>query len=240
MINLLKIKRVANKLVKTHKQICAKFAIKTERIGRLPRRLVERILTYLRFHCASERIIFTQFSKNRWFGKKFINNKNEESNKINLCRKKVWQDPCYFLAFGFGSGLIRKAPGTFGTIAALPVYLLISHLACYLYLLISISFFIIGIFISDIVSKDLGVDDYSGIVWDEIVGYLFVMLLVPVNFTYMLLGFILFRIFDIWKPAPIRYFDEKIKGGLGVMIDDLIAAVYAWIILQIIIRMIHV
>jgi phosphatidylglycerophosphatase A len=143
--------------------------------------------------------------------------------------KKVWTNPIYFLAFGFGSGLARFAPGTFGTIAAIPIYLLIDNFSKPAYLITVLCLFIIGVFICSYVSKDLKVDDYKGIVFDEIVGYLCVMFLMPTTYLSMLLGFILFRIFDIWKPEPIRYFDKKFKNGFGVMFDDLIAAIFAWI-----------
>ena len=99
--------------------------------------------------------------------------------------------------------------------------------------------FFIGVKIIDIVSQDLGIDDYSGIVWDEIIGFLFVMYSVPISTLHILLGFGLFRLFDIWKPFPIRWLDKHLKGGMGVMLDDFIAAIFAWVVLQIIIRIIH-
>jgi phosphatidylglycerophosphatase A len=149
--------------------------------------------------------------------------------------KKVWIDPVYFLAFGFGSGLAKIAPGTFGTIAAIPIYLLINNTSNYVYLAISTLLFIIGIPIANKVTIDLGVDDYKGIVIDEIVGYLFVMFLAPSGVYWIILGFILFRLFDIWKPEPIRFIDKRVKGGFGIMLDDLVAAIFAWIALQLIV-----
>ena len=148
--------------------------------------------------------------------------------------KKVWQDPLYFLAFGFGSGLMNPAPGTWGTLAALPVYLLMMNLPHWLYLLVTALAFGLGVWICDKVSKDLGVHDYKGIVWDEIVGYLLTMSLVPEGIYWMGAGFVLFRIFDIWKPQPIKYLDERVHGGLGIMLDDLVAAIPAWLILQLV------
>lgn len=145
---------------------------------------------------------------------------------------KVFQKPIYFLAFGFGSGLSPILPGTFGTLAAIPLYLLIKDLPWLLYLLITIIAFVYGIYICNMVSKDLGEHDYPGIVWDEIVGYFITMFLAPKTASWMLLGFLLFRIFDIWKPQPIRYFDKHVQGGIGIMLDDVIAALFAWIILQ--------
>ena len=145
--------------------------------------------------------------------------------------KKVWINPAYFLAFGFGSGLAPFAPGTFGTLAGIPIYLLINNVSKPTYLITVLCLFIIGVFICSYVSKDLAVDDYKGIVFDEMVGYLCVMFLMPTSFISMLLGFILFRVFDIWKPMPIKYFDNKFKNGFGVMFDDLLAAMFAWFVM---------
>jgi len=145
---------------------------------------------------------------------------------------KVWHDPIYFIAFGFGTGLMRVAPGTWGTVAAIPVYLLIAKTSPLVYLLFTIAAFAFGVFVSDKVSQDLGVHDYGGIVWDEVVGYLLTLFMVPVGFWWMLLGFVLFRIFDIWKPQPIGWVDKHVHGGLGIMLDDVIAAIFAGIILQ--------
>lgn len=151
--------------------------------------------------------------------------------QINLANR-VWQDPIYFIAFGFGTGLMPKAPGTWGTLAAIPVYLLLMHCNPTIYLILTALAFILGVWVSDKVSKELGVHDYKGIVWDEVVGYLLTMFMAPHGFKWMLCGFILFRIFDIWKPQPIGYIDEKVKGGMGIMLDDVLAAIPAWIIMQ--------
>ncbi|RMX22032.1 phosphatidylglycerophosphatase A [Legionella jordanis] len=148
---------------------------------------------------------------------------------------RVWQNPIYFLAFGFGSGLMPVAPGTWGTLAAIPVYLLIAGEAVWLYLLLTLLAFLIGIWVCDKVSKDLGVHDYSGIVWDEVVGFLLTMTAVPLSAFWIIIGFLLFRLFDIWKPQPIRMIDQHVGGGLGIMLDDLLAAIPAWIILQLLV-----
>jgi len=149
--------------------------------------------------------------------------------------KKVWRDPAYFVAFGFGSGLMPVAPGTWGTLAAIPVYLLLVGHSLLVYLAFTFLAFCLGVWISDKVSRELGLHDYSGIVWDEIVGYLLTMTMAPIGLFWMLTGFLLFRLFDIWKPQPIRWIDEKIKGGLGIMLDDLLAALPAWLIMQLLI-----
>ena len=153
-------------------------------------------------------------------------------NPVNLVNR-VWQDPVYFIAFGFGSGLLPAAPGTWGTLAAIPLYLLLSGTHWSIYLILTALAFILGVWVSDKVSKELGVHDYKGIVWDEVVGYLLTMFLAPKGVIWMVLGFILFRIFDIWKPQPIGYIDQKVHGGLGIMLDDVLAAVPAWLIIHI-------
>jgi phosphatidylglycerophosphatase A len=152
-------------------------------------------------------------------------------NHVSLANR-VWQDPVYFIAFGFGTGLMPVAPGTWGTLAAFPVYLLMLNTHWSIYLGLTLLAFILGVWVSDKVSKDLGVHDYKGIVWDEVVGYLLTMFLAPVGITWMITGFLLFRLFDIWKPQPIRLIDKKVHGGLGIMLDDVAAAIPAWLIMQ--------
>ena len=146
---------------------------------------------------------------------------------------RVWQDPVYFIAFGFGLGLMPFMPGTWGTLAAIPIYLLILNMHWSIYLTLITLAFILGVLVSDKVTQDLGIHDYKGIVWDEVVGYLLTMFQAPHGILWILLGFVLFRIFDIWKPQPIALIDKKIHGGLGIMLDDVVAAIPAWFIIQI-------
>lgn len=145
---------------------------------------------------------------------------------------RVFQDPVYFIAFGFGFGLMPIAPGTWGTLAAIPLYFLLAQLSFVPYLVCVLAALLLGIWVSDRVSKDLKVHDHPGIVWDEVVGYLITMIYVPFNWIWIILGFLLFRLFDIWKPQPIRYIDKHVSGGLGIMMDDVLAAIPAWLILQ--------
>ncbi len=168
----------------------------------------------------------------QWHDWQVVASENVASAMLQQNLKKVWKDPLYFIAFGFGSGLMRKAPGTWGTVAAVPIYLLIAHLSPLVYLTITLLCLLFGVIICNQVSRELGINDYKGIVWDEIVGYLLTLSFAPVHFSYMLMGFILFRVFDIWKPQPIRLIDERVKGGLGIMLDDVLAAVPAWLILR--------
>lgn len=143
--------------------------------------------------------------------------------------------PAHLLSFGFGSGLAQKAPGTFGTLAAFPIYwYLAPHLSDMLFLLLLVCAFALGVWVCDFTGKVLGVSDYSGIVWDEIVAFLLVLFFTPPGWDWALLAFALFRFFDIVKPPPIRYFDSNWHGGLGVMFDDLLAAGYALLCMAVI------
>lgn len=144
--------------------------------------------------------------------------------------------PVHFLAFGAGSGLSPWAPGTMGTLAAIPVFLLMSGLSLLPYLIITILLFAVGIWICGESSRLLGVHDHSGIVWDEIVGFLVTMVAVPAQWVWILAGFLLFRLFDIWKPWPIRLLDQHVHGGFGIMVDDLVAGIFAAVILQLLMR----
>jgi phosphatidylglycerophosphatase A len=141
--------------------------------------------------------------------------------------KFLLSHPAHFFALGFGSGLAPKAPGTFGTLVGLPFFWLISAYAFNTQLIIIAALFLIGIYFCDKTGKDLGVSDHGAIVWDEIVAVMLVLAFVPQHWLNYLNAFALFRLFDIWKPFPIRQFDAKLKNGFGVMFDDLLAAIYA-------------
>ncbi len=140
--------------------------------------------------------------------------------------------PAHFLALGFGSGLAPKAPGTVGTVIGLPLYYLIASYSFNTQLLIIAVSFIIGIYLCEIAGKNLGVSDHGSIVWDEIAAMMLVLTIAPSKWIWWLVAFMLFRLFDIWKPFPIRQCDAKLKGGFGVMFDDLLAAIYAMIVLK--------
>ncbi|MDX1451509.1 MAG: phosphatidylglycerophosphatase A [Oleiphilaceae bacterium] len=150
---------------------------------------------------------------------------------INLPRGFL-RDPGHFLAFGLGSGCVSKAPGTFGTVMALLLYLPLQALPVWVQAIWLVISFVLGVWLCERASKALGVHDHGGIVWDEFVGYWLTMLLAPTGWVWLLYGFILFRLFDIWKPFPIRLLDAKVSGGFGIMIDDVLAGVYAAVLLQ--------
>lgn len=141
----------------------------------------------------------------------------------NLRTKVNLINPSHFLGFGFGSGLFPFMPGTMGSLAAIPLILLMSYLSLTTYIVITIISAVVGIFICQKVSDDLNVHDHGSIVWDEIAGMMIVFIAVPISWHSILIGFILFRIFDIFKPWPISYLDKNVSGGLGIMVDDLLA-----------------
>ena len=141
----------------------------------------------------------------------------------------------HFIAFGFGAGAGPLAPGTFGTLMGIPIYLALSSLAPGWYLSAVAILFVIGVGICGVTENDLGAHDHGGIVWDEIVGFQLAMFLAPPAWAWIILGFLLFRLFDIWKPFPIRALEDRIRGGLGIMLDDILAGVYALVVLQAII-----
>ena len=137
-------------------------------------------------------------------------------------------NPVHFLALGYGSGLAPFMPGTFGTLAALPLVIAAALPgSLFLYLTLTLVACIAGIWICDRTANDMGVHDHSAIVWDEVAGMLITMLLVPISWQTLLAGFVLFRFFDIVKPWPIRYLDKHVHGGLGIMLDDVVAGMFA-------------
>jgi len=144
------------------------------------------------------------------------------------------KQPIQFLALGFGSGLAPKAPGTFGTLAAIPLFLLLAMLTPLAYLVAVVVMSIAGIYICGKAADDVGVHDHPAIVWDEFVGYFITMFMVPVSWQSILMGFLLFRLFDILKPWPISFIDKNMSGGFGIMFDDILAGVFALVIMQLI------
>lgn len=157
-------------------------------------------------------------------------------NTVNKSISKiVLRNPIHFLSFGFGSGLSPKAPGTMGTIVAIPIFLAISEFTLSLYLLVVIFILLLGCWTSGKTAKALKVHDHPGIVIDEIAGYLITMIMVPVTWYWVFLGFLFFRLFDIWKPWPISIIDKQVRGGFGIMLDDVLAALYSLLSLHIVI-----
>lgn len=146
--------------------------------------------------------------------------------------ESIWTDPIHFVACGLGSGASPIAPGTMGTLLAIPFYFLIADLPLIVYLTLVLLLFGFGVWCCDKTAKDFAVHDPSAIVFDEVVGFLVTMSLLPNTWFWCILGFIAFRVFDIVKPWPIGFVDRRIKGGLGIMLDDVLAGVYAGALLQ--------
>ena len=146
---------------------------------------------------------------------------------MNPTRAFLFQHPAHFLALGFGSGLAPKAPGTFGTLAAFPLFGLMLGLPAWGYWAVVVVMLAAGPWICGRAGRALGVHDHGGIVWDEIAAFLMVLGFAPLTWPGVLAAFALFRLFDIWKPFPIGWLDARVHGGFGVMLDDVLAAVYA-------------
>jgi phosphatidylglycerophosphatase A len=142
------------------------------------------------------------------------------------------KNPLVLLALGFGSGLAPKAPGTAGTLVALPLYYFMTQLSLFHYLIITAVLFVIGVWLCGYTARKLGVHDHPGIVFDEIVGYLITMIAVPFSWPMLLAGFVLFRFFDAVKPWPISWCDKNLHGGFGIMFDDVLAGLASLILLQ--------
>ena len=136
-----------------------------------------------------------------------------------------------FVTF-FGVGLSPKAPGTMGTAAAIPFALLLIWSGPFIHMFAAMALALAAIVACEKYEKQIGGHDHSHIVIDEVVGFLITMTWLPITWQSVLAGFVLFRLFDIWKPWPIRHFDKKVAGGLGVVVDDIVAGIFANIILQ--------
>ncbi|MCX7089714.1 MAG: phosphatidylglycerophosphatase A [Methylococcales bacterium] len=152
---------------------------------------------------------------------------NTSIGRHQLTPRQILSDPVLFLAFGFGSGLAKKAPGTFGTLSAIPLYLLLTYVSQPLYWGLTVLVSLFGIWLCGVAAEKLGEHDFGGIVWDEIAGLLITLAFVPFSWQALLAGFVLFRLFDIVKPWPIRWIDQKVAGGFGIMLDDIIAGLFA-------------
>jgi len=159
--------------------------------------------------------------------------KNEAVPQRQVMRKLVFGTPSGFLAFGFGSGLSPVAPGTMGTLVAIPFIFALKPLGNAGFWVALLLLFLLGVRLCGQVSRKLGVHDHGGIVWDEMVGYWLSVAFVPLQWPWLLAAFLLFRFFDILKPWPIRQLDKKVSGGFGIMIDDVVAALFTVIILAV-------
>lgn len=142
------------------------------------------------------------------------------------------KNPVHFCALGFGSGLIPLMPGTFGSLAAIPLILLFAPAGNVIFITATILSCIAGVYFCGKTATDLGVHDHGSIVWDEVAGMLLTYLFVPLSMSTLIAGFVLFRIFDILKPWPIGPVDKTVHGGLGIMLDDILAGIMACVCLH--------
>lgn len=150
----------------------------------------------------------------------------------NLTARDLVAHPANVFALGFGLGLVRHAPGTVGTLLGLPLFLVLQPMGNTLMALGVIALFLFGVWCCDTCSRNLGVHDHPGIVWDEVVGLLITLFMAPLTASAVILGFLYFRLFDILKPWPIGWVDARVSGGLGIMLDDVLAGVFAALALQ--------
>jgi len=141
-------------------------------------------------------------------------------------------NPWHLLATGFGSGLSPIMPGTAGSIAAIPFWWLMTLLPLQLYSLLVLIGISVGVYLCHRTARDMGVHDHGSIVWDEFIGMWITLMAIPaMSWQWVLASFVIFRIFDMWKPWPIRWFDRNVHGGMGIMVDDIIAGVISAAIL---------
>ena len=139
--------------------------------------------------------------------------------------------PAHFIALGFGAGLSPVAPGTAGTLVAFPIcWALMQVMPALAVAFVAIPLFFVGVWACDKTGRDLGVTDHGSMCWDEIVAFLPLAAISSASIVLQAVAFLLFRLFDIWKPFPIRELERRVKGGMGVMIDDVFAAFYAYIV----------
>ncbi len=145
-----------------------------------------------------------------------------------------WRSPVLLLATGFGAGRIPRAPGTFGSLVGIAVYLAWARgWPPAVYVMVLTLVFVAGIWLCARAERELGRHDAPAIVWDEIVGQLLALILLPPGWIWIVLAFALFRLFDIWKPFPIGWLNRRVPGGLGIMLDDVVAGLFALLAIEV-------
>ena len=148
-------------------------------------------------------------------------------------RQRLLSHPAGWIATALGAGLSPRAPGTAGSLVALlPWWFLLRGLPLAWYLVVLLAGFVLGVWACAVSDRRVGTHDQGALVWDEVIGMWITLLAAPRQWWWMLVGFALFRLFDIWKPWPVSWADRRVHGGLGVMLDDVVAGIYALIVLQ--------
>lgn len=150
----------------------------------------------------------------------------------NSTPESVWLNPWHFIAFGFGSGTVPMAPGTVGTIVSIPFYLLLRQLSVGWYLIAVALLAGFVVYLSDKLSKELAVHDHPGMNLDEFIGFWVAMIAAPPQWWWIVVAFVLFRFFDIVKPPPISWIDRQVGGGFGMVLDDVVAGLVVFILIQ--------
>lgn len=153
-------------------------------------------------------------------------------SNTNMTMGALLKNPVHMLAYGFGAGLSPFAPGTCGSFIVLPVYYLLMPLNIYYYCALTAIVCIAGIWICHKTSKDLGIHDPGGIVWDEVAGMFITLTAVPADWLWLIVAFFVFRFFDVIKPWPINWLDKNVKGGLGIMVDDIVAGLFSLLVMH--------
>lgn len=176
--------------------------------------------------------------------KKTIQNSYSDLNSLSITRhekmkpdlKSIWTNPIHFIACGFGFGALPWMPGTWTTLATIPLIIALKQLPWEIYLLINLVMILIGVYVCGVTNRDFGSDDHPACSMDEMASFPLVMIGIPLTGYYLLIAVILFRFFDIIKPWPISWLDRNIHGGIGVMLDDVVAALFSLAILHILIQ----
>ena len=170
--------------------------------------------------------------QNKFQIKKMFSHLSRYQKKISRPPHSIWTNPIHFIACGFGLGTFPFFPGTIATLFAILLCLMLSNFSLLFYCVICVLLFVIGIYCCDVTNKDFGTQDHPAAVFDEIATFPVTLIAIPMTWYFILIAFILFRFFDIVKPGPIRWVDQHVHGGLGVMLDDLLAALATLMLLQ--------
>lgn len=147
--------------------------------------------------------------------------------------RSIWTRPTHFIACAFGLGALPWMPGTWATLGAIPIIFLLKQFPDWVYVTVTLAMIFLGIYVCGVANRDFGTEDHPACAWDEMASFPLVMIGISPTGLHLVLAVVLFRFFDILKPGPIGWIDRHIHGGLGVMLDDVVAALCALAVLQI-------